>query len=61
VIFITSLILIFAISFNLWWNISLHEASIETLTHEKTKIIAEFRRMSSGRWRREDILICTAF
>jgi signal transduction histidine kinase len=55
VIFITSLILIFAISFNLWWNTSLHEASIEKLTHEKTSIIAEFieenviRAMEKGR------------
>ena len=55
VIFITSLILIFAISFNVWWNTSLHEVSIEKLTHEKTKIIAEFieenviRAMEKGR------------
>jgi len=51
----TSLILIVAISFNVWWNTSLHEASIERLTHEKTKIIAEFieqnvvRAMERGR------------
>lgn len=55
VILTTSLILIFAISFNLWWNTSLHEASIEKLTHEKTRIIAEFveenviRAMEKGR------------
>ncbi len=55
VIFVTSLILIFAISFNVWWNTSLHEASIEKLTHEKTKIISEFieenviRAMEKGR------------
>ena len=55
VIFITSLILILAISFNVWWNTSLHGASIERLTHEKTKIIAEFveenviRAMEKGR------------
>ncbi len=55
VIFITSLILIFAISFNVWWNTSLHQASIEKLTHEKTRIIAEFieenviRAMEKGR------------
>ena len=55
VIFITSLILILAISFNVWWNTNLHEASIEKLTHEKTKIIAEFveenviRAMEKGR------------
>jgi signal transduction histidine kinase len=55
VIFVTSLILIFAISFNVWWNTSLHEASIERLTHEKTKIISEFieqnviRAMEKGR------------
>jgi signal transduction histidine kinase len=47
--------LIFAISFNVWWNTSLHGASIEKLTHEKTKIIAEFieenviRAMEKGR------------
>ncbi len=55
VIFVTSLILIFAISFNVWWNTSLHGASIEKLTHEKTKIISEFieenviRAMEKGR------------
>ncbi|MGA2515205.1 MAG: ATP-binding protein [Thermodesulfobacteriota bacterium] len=55
VIFITSLILIFAISFNVWWNTSLHGASIEKLTQDKTKIISEFieenviRAMEKGR------------
>jgi signal transduction histidine kinase len=55
VIFVASLILIFAISFNVWWNTSLHSTSIEKLTHEKTKIIAEFieenviRAMEKGR------------
>jgi signal transduction histidine kinase len=55
VVFVTSLILIFAISFNVWWNTILHGASIEKLTHEKTKIIAEFieenviRAMEKGR------------
>ena len=55
VIFVASLILIFAISFNVWWNTSLHSASIEKLTHEKTRIIAEFieenviRAMEKGR------------
>jgi signal transduction histidine kinase len=55
VIFVTSLILIFAISFNVWWNTSLHGASIEKLTEEKTKIISEFieknviRAMEKGR------------
>ena len=55
VIVVTSLILILAISFNVWWNTSLHGASIEKLTHEKTKIIAEFieenviRAMEKGR------------
>ena len=54
-IFITSLILIFAISFNVWWNTSLHGASIEKLTEDKTKIISEFieenviRAMEKGR------------
>jgi signal transduction histidine kinase len=55
VIFVTSLILILAISFNVWWNTSLHGASIEKLTHEKTRIISEFieenviRAMEKGR------------
>ena len=55
VIFITSIVLIFAISFNVWWNTSLHGASVEKLTHEKTRIIAEFieenvvRAMNRGR------------
>src|SRR4030042_1798761 len=55
VIVATSLILIVAISFNVWWNTSLHEANIERLSHEKTKIIAEFieqnvvRAMERGR------------
>lgn len=55
VIFVTSLILIFAISANVLWNTGLHEASIEKLTHEKTKIIAGFieenviRAMEKGR------------
>jgi two-component system NtrC family sensor kinase len=55
VILVASLILIFAISFNVWWNTSLHGASIEKLTHEKAQIIAEFieenviRAMEKGR------------
>jgi len=55
VIFVTSLILILAISFNVWWNTSLHGASVEKLTREKTRIIAEFieenvvRAMNRGR------------
>ena len=55
VVFVTSLILIFAISFNVWWNTILHGASIEKLTQEKTKIISEFieenviRAMEKGR------------
>ncbi len=55
VVFVTSLILIFAISFNVWWNTSLNEGSIEKLTYEKTKIISEFieanvvRAMEKGR------------
>lgn len=55
VIVATSLIVIVAISFNVWWNTNLHEASIERVTHEKTKIIAEFiennvvRAMERGR------------
>ena len=42
VIFITSLIIILAISIRVWLNIRLHEASIQKLTYEKTKIISEF-------------------
>jgi two-component system NtrC family sensor kinase len=42
IVLFTSLILVFAISFNVWWNTILHEASIEKLTQEKTKIIAEY-------------------
>ena len=42
VIFVTGMILIFAISFNVWWNTSIQEASIEKLTREKTKIISEY-------------------
>src|SRR4030067_2887396 len=55
VIFVTSLILIFAISFNVYWNTALHEGSIERLTQEKAKIVAEFieknviRTMEKGR------------
>ncbi len=55
VVFVTSLILILASSFNVLWNTGLHEASIEKLTHEKTKIISEFieqnvvRTMEKGR------------
>jgi len=55
VIFVTSLILFFAISFNVYWNTALHEGSIERLTQEKAKIVAEFiernviRTMEKGR------------
>jgi signal transduction histidine kinase len=55
VIFVTSLILIFAISFNVWWNTSLHGASVERLTDEKARIISELieanviRAMERGR------------
>jgi hypothetical protein len=55
VISVSSLILIVAISANVLWNTGLHEASVEKLTHEKTKIIAEFieenvvRAMEKGR------------
>ena len=55
VILVTSLILIFAISFNVFWNTALHEGSIERLTQEKAKIVAEFieknviRTMEKGR------------
>ncbi len=55
VIFITSLILIIAISLSLWLDIRFHESSIKRLTYEKTKIISEFieknviRTMEKGR------------
>jgi len=55
VIFITSLILIVSISFIVWMDMRLHEASIKRLTYEKTKIISEFiernviRTMEKGR------------
>ncbi len=55
VIFITSLILILAISFIVWLNLRLYESSIKRLTYEKTKIISEFieknviRSMEKGR------------
>ena len=55
VVLVTSLILIFAISLNVYWNTALHEGSIESLTQEKAKIIAEFieknvvRAMEKGR------------
>jgi signal transduction histidine kinase len=55
VILVTSIILIFAISFNVYWNTALHEGSIESLTQEKAKIVAEFieknvvRAMEKGR------------
>ena len=55
VIFVTSLILIIAISFIVWLDIRIHEDSIKRLTYEKTKIISEFieknviRAMERGR------------
>jgi hypothetical protein len=55
VVLATSLILIFAISFNVYWNTALHEGSIERLTQEKAKIVSEFieknviRAMEKGR------------
>ena len=55
VIFVTSIILILAISFNVYWNTLLHEGTIEELTREKAKIISEFieknviRTMEKGR------------
>jgi len=42
VIFIISVVLILAISFNVYWNAALHEGSVERLTQEKAKIVAEF-------------------
>lgn len=55
VIFITSLIIILAISLNAWLNITLQESSIKNLIYEKAKIISEFiernviRTMEKGR------------
>lgn len=55
IIFITSALLILAISFSVWLNTRLHEASIKRLTYEKAKIISEFieknviRAMEKGR------------
>ena len=55
VIFVTSVTLILAISFNVYWNAALHEGTIEKLTQEKAKIISEFieknviRAMEKGR------------
>jgi hypothetical protein len=55
VILVTGVILILVISFNVWWNTSLHEASIEKMTLEKTKIVSEslenniLRAMERGR------------
>jgi len=55
VIFITSLIIIVAISLRVWLDLRLHENSINRLTYEKAKIISEFiernviRAMERGR------------
>lgn len=55
VIFVTCLIVILAISLNVWWNTALHEGTIEKMTQEKVKIISEFieknviRSMERGR------------
>lgn len=55
IIFITSLILVIAISFRAWWEIRRQESSIEKLTYQKTEIISEFieknviRAMERGR------------
>jgi len=42
VIFVTSLILMIAISFSVWLNLRFHEASLKKLTYEKSEIISEF-------------------
>jgi len=42
VIFVTSLILMIAISFSVWLNLRFHEASLKKLTYEKAEIISEF-------------------
>ena len=44
VIFVTSVTLILAISFNVYWNTALHEGTIEKLTQEKAKIICGIYR-----------------
>jgi hypothetical protein len=55
VILVTSIILILVISFNVLWNITLYEASIEKMTLEKTRIVSEsvenniLRSMERGR------------
>ena len=55
VIFITSLIIIVAISLRVWLDLRLHENAINGLTYEKAKIISEFiernviRAMERGR------------
>lgn len=55
IIFVTTLIVIIAISFSVWLDVRLHEAHIKKLTFEKTKIISEFieknviRAMEKGR------------
>lgn len=55
VLFVTSIVLVVAISINAWWEIRLHEESIKTLTYQKTEIISEFieknviRSMERGR------------
>ena len=52
---VTSLVLIAVISFMTWWEIRIREASIKSLTEEKTRIISEFiekntiRAMERGR------------
>ena len=42
VLFVTSLVLVIAISINAWWEIRLLKRSIEGLTYQKTEIISEF-------------------
>jgi len=55
VIFVTSIILILAIGFNVYWSTALHEGTVHKLTEEKTRIVAEFiennviRDMEKGR------------
>jgi signal transduction histidine kinase len=55
VIFVTSSILIIALSMNVYWNTTLHRGTIEKMTQEKVKIISEFieknviRTMEKGR------------
>lgn len=55
VILTSSLILVLAISFNVWWNVTLYESSLERVTQDKAEIVSEYieasvvRAMERGR------------